>query len=478
MIKAVEIDRGEWTPVRSHAIGWSILLAPVLATVRNLPALTLMNITRAAASLVGALVVVPFAFLVRETLDRRGQVLALLLCPFALLLVRISVRGFAEPALTFVLVGAVAAAAMAHRRTDAWIVAAILAGTGFWFHPTGLLNIGIAAAIVFVTAARAERLRLAAAVVVLAAAVSVPAGLQRERAFGSALDFSFNNRFFAATDLEMYTPRATPPTLRQYFSTHTAGQIADRFLVRGLGAELKTFSFDVLHGLLVPLVIVGCWLVRRDPLLRPHVIALTVFLTSWIPVYELYGNGRHLSVGLPFALALAAAAVVYVTRNVRHAGAWALAAAMTFGVAESTAAVVQRQRAVHDSSLAGLEWGRWTAEHVRGRLAISGGHELVMMFLPDASVGGADIFSMYAPTTGLALIRPGEFPTLDEAMTWMRAQHVTHLVVDPQDEGTPYLAPLASGPPPPYLIEEYTSPRDSQWPVRIFRFRWDRYDKA
>src|SRR5437773_2937924 len=50
MVKAVEIDRGDWTPVRSHAIGWSILMAPVLAMVRNLSALTLMNITRVAAS--------------------------------------------------------------------------------------------------------------------------------------------------------------------------------------------------------------------------------------------------------------------------------------------------------------------------------------------------------------------------------------------------------------------------------------------
>jgi hypothetical protein len=478
MIKAIEIDRGEWTPVRSHAIGWSILLAPVVAMTRNLPTLTLMNITRVAASLVGALVVVPFAFLVRETLDRRAQVLALLLCPFALLLVRISVRGFAEPALTFVLIGAAAAAVAAHRRAGAWIAAAILAGTGFWFHPTGLLNIVIAAVIVLVTVGRNERLRVAGAVIALAAVVSVPAGVQRERAFGSAMDFSFNNRFFATSDLEMYTPRVTSPSLREYFATHSTGEILDRFVVRGLGAELKTFSLDVLHGLLVPLVAIGYWLAVRDRRLRPHVIALTLFLAAWVPVYELYGNGRHLSVALPFALALAAAAVAYVTRTVRHAGAWALAAAMTFAVAESTAAAVQRQRALHDESLAGLEWGRWTAEHVRGRLAISGGHELVMMFLPDASVGGADIFSMYAPRTGLALIRPGEFPTLDEALKWMKTQQVTHLVVDPRDEGTPYLAPLASGDPPPYLIEEYASPRDSEWPVRIFRFRWDRYDKA
>ena len=231
MIKAVEIDRGEWTPVRSHAIGWSILLAPGLAMARNLPALTLMNITRVAASAVSALVVVPFAFLVRETLDRRAQVLALLLCPFALLLVRVGVRGFAEPALTLALVGAAAAAVVADRRAGAWAAAAILAGTGFWFHPTGLLNIAIAASIVPATLGRERRLRVAGAVVVLGVVVSAPAAIQRERAFGSAMDFSFNNRFFAASDLEMYTPRAQTPSFRQYLATHSVQPLFEpRFL--------------------------------------------------------------------------------------------------------------------------------------------------------------------------------------------------------------------------------------------------------
>src|SRR5262245_47819856 len=65
MLKAIEIGRGEWTPVRSHAIGWSILLAPVLAAARGFSIMTRMNLTRAMADVAGALLVIPFAFLVR-----------------------------------------------------------------------------------------------------------------------------------------------------------------------------------------------------------------------------------------------------------------------------------------------------------------------------------------------------------------------------------------------------------------------------
>src|SRR5262245_21158200 len=64
MLKAIEIGRGEWTPVRSHAIGWSLVLAPVLAAVRGGSVMTLMNLTRVVADVAGALLIIPFAFLV------------------------------------------------------------------------------------------------------------------------------------------------------------------------------------------------------------------------------------------------------------------------------------------------------------------------------------------------------------------------------------------------------------------------------
>jgi hypothetical protein len=478
MLKALEIDQGSWTPVRSHAIGWSVLLAPLLATVSDQSVFTVMNLTRVAGALVGSLIVVPFAVLVRETLDRRAQTLALVLCPVALLLVRVSVRAFAEPALTFVLVGGTAAAVAARRKAGAWVAAGILAGAGFWFHPTGLLNIAIVPSILFRALEPGRRLRYTGAAIALALVVAAPAGIQRARAFGSPFDFSFNNRFFAANDLEMWTPHVSTPSLGEYVATRPAVEIVNRLLVRGLGAELRTFSLDVLHLALVPLVLYGCWLARRDERLRPQVLALGLFLAAWVPIHDLYGNGRHLSVALPFALALSGAAVTRLSRLSKHADAWALAVAMVFWAGESAAAAVQRQLVLTGQSQDGLEWGRWTAEHVRGRLAISEGQELTMMFLPDAVIGGVDIFSMYAPQTGLTLVRPGEFPTIAEAFAWMKGAGVSHVVVDGMDAATKYFGPLVRGDPPPFLTEEYASPRGSRWPVRIFRVNWDRYGKA
>jgi hypothetical protein len=364
---------------------------------------------------------------------------------------------------------------IARRRPAAWIAAGALAGAGFWLHATGLLNVVIVAVIVLTASGRPWRWRQATATATLALALSAPAGAQRARAFDGPLDFSFNNRFFASSDLEVWSEHAATPSLGEYLSTRSPAAVFDRLFINGLLAEINTFSFDVLHGVLVPLVLYGCWLARRDTALRPHVLALGLFLTAWVPVYELLGNGRHLSTALPFAIALAAAAVSAATRPFKHAGAVILTLAFAFAVGESTAAAVQRHRGVTDPSIAGMVWGRWTAEHVRGRLAISEGHELVMMFLPDARIAGADIFTMSAPSTGLSLVRPGTFQTLPEAITWMKARGITHVVVDPGDDATLYLRPLAAGALPPYLVEEYASPPQSPWPVRILRFDWDRY---
>ena len=104
------------------------------------------------------------------------------------------------------------------------------------------------------------------------------------------------------------------------------------------------------------------------------------------------------------------------------------------------------------------------------------GYELVMTYLPDATVGGVDIHTMYAPRTGLALLRPGDFPTLDDAFSWLRKDHVTHLLVDGRyHKGTCFEPLISAVTLPPFLIERYANGREARWPVRVFEIHWDRY---
>ena len=476
-LKAREIAAGDLTPIRTHAIGWSLLLAPFVWLVRDAPMMTVLNATRIVASAVDALALLPFAVLARETLDPRARPLALAFCPFALLLVRMAVRGFSEPLLTLLFVGTVAGVLVGRRSRSALVAGACAAGLACWVHPTGVVVLAIAALLAAVTGGRGRRVAALAIVAAIATVVAAPAAIQRARAFDGPFDYGANTRFFIENRSDVWSPHVPAPGWREYLASQPTARILERFVVRGAGATLWDFATDVVHAPVAPFVAYGAWQAVRAPALRPILVALGVFLLSWMPVYELYGTGRHLSPALPLALILAAAGIEALARARRHAGVWMLAAAVAFAGGESVAAGVQRQRALQGEEIDGLVWGRWAAEHVRGRLALSKGHELVMMHVPDARIGGADIFTMSAPRTGLGLIRPGHFTTLDEAFAWMRGHGVSHLLVDAlHDAGTSYAPLLSASDLPPFLVERYASAPGSRWPVRVFEIRWERYE--
>ncbi len=161
---------------------------------------------------------------------------------------------------------------------------------------------------------------------------------------------------------------------------------------------------------------------------------------------------------------------------IRNWRALTLVLVMALAAGESVASGIQRSRAMHHLSHDALEWGRWVAANVRGRLALARGDQHVMRFLPDATVSGADIYTLSAPRTGLALLRTGDFPDLEQAFAWLRAQRVTHLLVDGRHHADTCFAPLLSAPAlPSFLVERYASPPGSRWPVRVVEVHWERY---
>ena len=475
-LKALEISRGFWTPVRSHAIGWSFLLAPFVGLMPPMPMLTVLDLTRVVASAVDALAVIPFAVLARETLDRRAQLVALALFPFVGSSVQVAVGGFAEPLLSVLFISAIGGVLVGRRSRAALVGGAVAAGLASVVHPTGIAIPIIAAGLAVATADRGRRLAAAGLVIVVALLVAAPAAAQRAHAFGNPMSYGFNNRFFVEQTADLASGRLAPPILSEFLAQHSIGGILVR-LGRGASLELRDFIVHAVHVPAFPFVVYGSWLAVRSTRLRPVALALAAFLLSWVPVYEVFGLGRHLAPAVPLGMILTAAGIVELTRHRRHAGAWALALVVIFAAGESAAVGIQRYRAVRSEWNAGLEWGRWIASHVRGRLVLARGDQLVMMFLPDATVGGADIYTLFAPHTGLALLRSGDFPTIDEAFGWMQMQQVTHLLVDGRyHKGTCFEPLMSADIVPPFLTEVYATGSDSRWPVRLFEIRWERRD--
>jgi hypothetical protein len=247
----------------------------------------------------------------------------------------------------------------------------------------------------------------------------------------------------------------------------------DRLLVRGAALELGHFAVSVVHVPVVPFLLVGCAIALRDVKLRPVAVAMALFLVAWVPVYDLFGVSRHLAPALPLALVLSAAGLLACVARSPRAGAWMAAAVVVFAAGESVVAQVERRSALQDPRLDGMVWGHWIADHVRGRLAIVQGHELVMMHLPDARVGGTDVNAMYAPVTGLYLVRPAEFSSFEEACNWLRAQAITHVALDEASLSASWAAPFRSGTTRRvFSVEQFASEPGSRSPMRVFQTQW------
>src|SRR5262249_19795043 len=153
--------------------------------------MTVSNIARVVTSALSALTIIPFAIIARETLTRRAQPLALVLYPFSVFILRFPLRARVEPVLTPTLLGSTAAALVGRRSRVALVAGGVSAGLACWVHPTG---VAVAALVVVLAAATAQRgRRLAAIGLVLASAaiVAAPAAVQRALAFGSPMDYGF-----------------------------------------------------------------------------------------------------------------------------------------------------------------------------------------------------------------------------------------------------------------------------------------------
>jgi hypothetical protein len=128
----------------------------------------------------------------------------------------------------------------------------------------------------------------------------------------------------------------------------------------------------------------------------------------------------------------------------------------------------------------GLDWGKWAAQNIEGKIAIYLGHYLIMMHLPDTVVGGRGHHYLSAPNSNLSVVSYGYFENFNSAMKWFKENGVTHLIVDDNNvRSRPYLKEIYFAKEiPPYLNEVYSNfYTHSKWKVRIFSIDWPEYKK-
>lgn len=477
VVKAGEIARGNLVPMSSHAIGWPLALAPFVGLAGRTPIDGGMDVARAVTLVASLAVLWLTGRLAHSLLDRTSANVALAFTAVSAVLVYSASAGMAEPLFTVLLLAAVLEMGRASRlasfpwRTGLWL------GLAWWVRPHAI----IAAAGVFAAVAidrregerRAAPLCRAGAVLLIACFAAAPVAYQRYAAFGSPLTFGANDKYLLAAKKEhVWSANVAPVSLREFVQSLTPAVVVDRLLVHGFGRVALHVGVYVVTPLLLPFLVLAVQRRLGDARFRPPIAVLATWVAAVVPLAS--ASMRHLLPIAPLAFLLAADGFVEALRRPRWRP-FAAAALVGFILHSLAAAAWYRQADASAAIRDGLTWGTWAADHIRGRLAIVEGGDLVMMHLPDTAVAGVGLTDFYAPRTGLRVTRPGWFDSLEEAMAWMRGQGITHLAVD--DDGVrrrPYLQRVRDPRTGPSCIEPIAAGTfaDSAWPIQLFHIRW------
>lgn len=320
--------------------------------------------------------------------------------------------------------------------------------------------------------------------------VSVPFLYPRYTYFGSPFFYGENSKYFVDTYQQVWSNNVPVPSLMEYLSTHTFMDYFNKFVIHGFFRII----FDYVHGygyyvygvispLLLFFFLYGIVRYFSDKKFIPLTVVFLIWIIGLIPVYHIFSTSRHLYTIIPFILIFSTIAISEIFKNNKYRNILLSSFLIVFILFSLITPVgdwywyKSPQSIVYD----GLEWGRWAAKNIEGKIAIIEGGDLIMMHLPDTKVSGVGQLDLYAPQSNLSVVRPGYFENLSSAMEWFKEIGVTHLALDDNNiNRRPYLKKIYSGKEvPSYLTEVYTNyGTDSKWKMKIYYINWPEYEES
>jgi hypothetical protein len=229
VVKALEVAHGDLTPMRSHAIGWPLAMAPVRLALPDMAMTARMDVARVFSCVLGAAIVVPLYWLARALLGAPRALLVVALFTFSPVLVRSAGSAMTEPLFTLLLVVALWAAVEAGRPGVSPLLAPAVAGLSFWVRKDGLFVAAVVLALLWLRrrAISPPPARLMAAAALAFVVVVAPSAWQRYRAFGSPTDFGANNKYFVDEREHVWSSNVPVPGFLDYVRTHDTGDLVD-----------------------------------------------------------------------------------------------------------------------------------------------------------------------------------------------------------------------------------------------------------
>lgn len=491
LLKSLEITKGNFVPIQTQAIGWSLFMAPFFYFFGSTSIFQNMIYAEIISNFVGALSIFPLAYIGKKLLDKRSLIFLLILFAFSSQLIISSTSALTEPLFTFLLLMSVYFIIKARENQNYILMASLFGAFAYYVRPNGILILIVILLSFFLLRKANPKFsyKHIIYIIMIFFIVSAPFLYQRYTYFGSPFFYGENSKYFVDTYQQVWSDNVPVPSLMDYLSTHTFTDYFNKFVIHGFFKII----FDYVHGygfyvygvispLLLFFFLYGVVRYFNDKRFIPLTIVFLVWVIGLIPIWDIFGTSRHLYATIPFVLIFSTVAINEVFKNDKYRNVLLSLFLIIFILFSLITPVGQWYSATaHQSSINdGLEWGRWAAQNIKGKIAIIEGGDLVMMHLPDTQVSGVGQLDLYAPKSNLSVVRPGYFENLSSAMEWFKEIGVTHLALDDKNiNRRPYLKEIYSGKEiPAYLTEVYSNYNtDSKWKMRIYRINWSEYEK-
>ena len=483
VVKGMEVAAGDWSPIRTHGIGWSAVLGVIFRVWHGSSVLENVVIASLVATLFSTLSIFPLVYIGRQ-IDKNPRTILLLLALFAssftLTLPENDSIAMADPLFVFLFLVLFCFLYAARRNPLFLLCSGVVAGLAYAVKPVGLF---IIPTILIAYAAGGHGLRRSiygiTFFLVAFIAVSAPFLIERHVAFGSFFNYGENSNYFSDTYTDAWGEAVSPVSFIQYFATHGILDFTNKFLVGGLLFVLGIFSAVMAHQFLG-------WLyagasnedAERNKLLNPIWITCAVWIIGLIPVFHVYSNPRHILPIIPLCFIVGAIGFRRLAESARlrdfaHAGMVFLPFLILI-IAFSITIFFSKDKKI--AMRDGAVWARDLAPRLKGNIAIGNGSDILMAQYPDSRVGGRGMLDMYAPQSGVVVRYPGKFDTVEAFRPWLKVTDIDYVVFDDAvKESFPfapdkYLSIYTGTDFPSYLVPFYSNyESNSQWKVRVFR---------
>ncbi len=300
LTKAREILAGNWWQIKTHAMGWPVILAPFFWFLKGTQNFEYMALQQS-VSLIFSLLSVPIFFLLsKKFLKDASALLATTLFALSPHLIENSISGLTET--SFIFVCLLSFLLFLNQKPFSFYLAFLLAGAAVWIRTNGLAII-VAYLVVAIFIYKKNRKEIFGAILCFLV-FFLPYLIERYHQFGSIFDYGAVSRYLHFDYRTVWAENTSRISFPQFIQNDFKEIFL--FLLGGLRKFLNHLRL-LLSPLVVFLLFPGIWLLikKRTQNLKSLAVLFLINLALIAVIYPAYGNVRHVLILYPFLIILA-----------------------------------------------------------------------------------------------------------------------------------------------------------------------------